>query len=275
MTEHHTKPPGVLAAGGVLDRIIEAKALRVREALRARPFANLIRECRESPRPHRSLKDALSGGDRVHIIAEIKRRSPSKGIIREDFHPVAIAESYAEGGAAALSVLTEEDFFGGSLDHLRAVREHVNLPLLRKDFLFCEYQLYEAAAAGADAVLLIVAALDDELLTRLVALADELGLDALVEVHTLAEMERAIRANAKIIGVNNRDLTTFTVDLETSLRLAEAAPRDAILVSESGISAGDDIRLLRAAGFQAFLIGEHFMRAERPGAALKRLLREA
>lgn len=270
MTGNDIKPPGVLAAGGVLDRIVEAKAIRVREAMRAKPLDILVEQS-ASTRARHSLRDALSSTDRVNIIAEIKRRSPSKGIIREDFDPVWIAESYAEGGAAALSVLTEEDFFGGSLDHLRAVRERVSLPLLRKDFLFCKYQLYEAAAAGADAVLLIVAILDDELLARLIALADELGLDALVEVHTLEEMERAVRAKAKIIGVNNRDLTTFTVDLDTSLRLAEAAPCDVILVSESGISAGEDIRLLQSAGFRAFLIGEHFMRAKHPSDALKEL----
>lgn len=212
--------------------------------------------------------------DRINIIAEIKRRSPSKGIIREDFDSVRIAASYAAGGAAAISVVCEEDFFGGSLDHLADVREVVDLPVLRKDFIIDEYQIYESAAAKADAVLLITAVLADPLLEQLLDLTQELNLEALVEVHSRDEMTRAVRAGAKIIGVNNRDLTTFDVDLDVSLELAALAPRDSILVSESGITRSSEIRRLKQAGFGGFLIGEHFMRSDDPGCALHDLIDE-
>ena len=264
-----TKPDGVLTAGGVLDRIVDAKSIRLADAKRSMPLEQII--ALMSPNDHRSFAESLAKPERVNIIAEIKHRSPSKGIIREDFNPVAIAESYEQAGAAAMSVLAEEDFFGGSLDYLRAIRERVNAPLLRKDFIFDEYQIYESVAAGADAVLLIVAVLDDELLERLIGLANETGLDALVEVHTADEMKRATLAGARIIGVNNRDLATFAVDLNTSFQLAQLAPASATLVSESGIRTGEDIRNLKSAGFSSFLIGEHFMRAENPGDALKQL----
>lgn len=269
--------PGLLSAGGVLDRIVEAKAGRLDEAKRRTPIERLAREALAiaAPPRARSLDAALRRPDRVNVIAEIKQRSPSKGIIREDFDPVRIAESYAGGGAAAMSVLCEEDFFGGSLAHLEAIRLSVDLPLLRKDFVFDSYQLYESRVAGADAVLLIVAILEDGLLGDLIGLANELGLDALVEVHSADEMMRADRAGAVMIGVNNRDLTTFTVDLRTSIQLAPLAPEGAILVSESGINTGSDIRRLRSAGFSAFLVGEHLMRAHNPGDTLRRLIEEA
>jgi indole-3-glycerol phosphate synthase len=225
--------------------------------------------------PERSFSAALQRSDRVNIIAEIKRRSPSKGTICQDFDPLRIAASYSKGGAAALSVLCEEDFFGGSLSDLEAIRARVDLPLLRKDFVFDPYQLYESRAAGADAVLLIVAILGDQLLASLIELVKQLGMDPLVEVHSAAELERAARAGATIIGVNNRDLTTFKVELDTSLRLAVHAPAGSILVSESGINTGVDIRGLRSAGFNAFLVGEHLMRAGDPGDALKNLIDEA
>jgi indole-3-glycerol phosphate synthase len=267
------RPPGVLAAGGVLDRIVAAKSVRVASAKQNGIAASDIVSTGKSRSGHNSLAAALRKSDRTNIIAEIKHRSPSKGIIREDFDPVRIAEGYASAGAAALSVLTEEDFFGGSLEHLRAIRKSLpETPLLRKDFLFDEYQLHESLEAGADAVLLITAILDDTSLARLIRLATELGLDALVEVHTKSELERAASAGARVIGINNRDLRDFTVDLATSLSLAPLAPNGAILVSESGISTDHDIALLSSAGFNAFLIGEHFMRAAEPGEALKRLL---
>lgn len=269
------RPAGVLKAGGILDRIVEAKAARLRFAMAQTPAGELAARG-ESVMMHRpSFAGNLKRAGTVNIIAEIKRRSPSKGIIREDFDPLRIAESYARAGAAAMSVLCEEDYFGGSLDHLRMIRAAGPTPLLRKDFLFDEYQLYEARAAGADAVLLIVAILDDGLLRRLVAKAAELNLDALVEVHTGEEMRRAASAGATVIGVNNRDLTTFNVDLGTSIKLAPLAPAGAVLVSESGIASRDDIARLRAAGYSAFLIGERFMRAADPGAALRELIGEA
>jgi len=274
--ETRIEQPGLLSAGGVLDRIIEAKAGRLDEAKRRAPIGEVTAKALAlAAMPgKRSLAAALRRPDRVNVIAEIKQRSPSKGIICEDFDPLRIAESYASGGAAALSVLCEEDFFGGSLVHLEAVRE-VGLPLLRKDFIFDPYQLYESRVAGADAVLFIVAILDDELLARLIRLGNELGLDALVEVHSAGEMTRAARAGASIIGINNRDLTTFNVDLDTSIQLAPLAPAGAILVSESGINTGSDIRRLRSAGFSAFLVGEHLMRAQHPHEALRRLIAEA
>ena len=262
--------------GGVLDRIVEAKAARLETAKRETPLDALIgRAAETSNRASRSFAKALARTDRVNLIAEIKRRSPSKGVIREDFDPVRIARGYASAGAAALSVLCEEDFFDGSLEHLKVVRDVVDLPVLRKDFIIDEYQVYETAATGADAVLLITAILDDGLLARLLRIARKLNLEALVEVHTRHEMTRAARAGGNLLGVNNRDLTTFDVDLQTSIEVAASAPRDAVLISESGITCGDDIRRLKRAGFSAFLVGEHFMRADDPGRALRELIVEA
>jgi len=239
----------------VLSEIIAKKRERVREAkTRANPHA---------------FSKALQG-DGINIIAEFKRRSPSKGMIREGANPIEIARAYDAGGAVAMSVLTEEDYFAGSLDDLREVKSAVKLPVLRKDFIVDEYQVYESAAAGADAILLIVAALDDESLTRLRRLAeDDLQMDALVEVHTSDEMRRAVACGAKLIGVNNRDLRTFAVSLETSLRLAREAPSDALLVSESGLNNAADLQRLYDAGYRGFLIGETLMRAEDPEQALR------
>jgi indole-3-glycerol phosphate synthase len=208
--------------------------------------------------------------DGINIIAEFKRRSPSKGVIREGANPSEIARAYEAGGAVAMSVLTEEDYFAGSLDDLRQVKSTVNLPVLRKDFIVDEYQVYESAAAGADAILLIVAALDDERLARLRGLAeDELQMDALVEVHSSDEMKRAVACGAILIGVNNRDLRTFEVSLETSLSLAREAPSEALFISESGLNNSADLRRLYDAGYRGFLIGETLMRADDPAAALR------
>lgn len=229
-------------------------------------------EVRRDARAHALLK-ALSDESKINIIAEFKRRSPSKGEIKCDADPLIIAGAYESAGAAAVSVLTEEDYFGGSLNDLRAVRQTVSLPILRKDFVFDEYQVYESAAAGADAVLLIVAALDDEVLGCLRRITeDELGMDSLVEVHTAGEMTRAAACGAKIIGVNNRDLRTFTVSLETSVQLAPIAPTGSVLISESGIESADHIRRLRSVGYRAFLIGESLMRADDPEIALRAYL---
>jgi indole-3-glycerol phosphate synthase len=272
MSKPTTLPKGVLASSGILDRIVEAKARRLDETKRQTPLDRLARI---RSRDTNSLHAALSRTEGINLIAEIKQRSPSKGIICEDFDPVRIARSYANGGAAAMSVLCEEDFFGGSLGHLEAIRSHVALPLLRKDFIFDEYQVYESASAGADAVLLIVAILEEDLLARLIRLAGEIGLDALVEVHSAREMKHAVKCGARIIGVNNRDLTTFKVDLDTSIELAPLAAEGALLVSESGINTGSDVRWLKSAGFNGFLVGEHLMRAHDPGEALRQLITEA
>ena len=232
-------------------------------------------EARRDSRPH-ALRTALDNRECLNVIAEFKRASPSKGMIRAGADPTQLALSYEAGGAAAVSVLTEEDRFKGSLDDLRAVRAAVKIPVLRKDFIFDEYQVYESAAAGADALLLIVAALDNETLSRLRRITeDELGMDALVEVHTGAEMRRAETAGATLVGVNNRDLHSFKVSLDVSVELACAARDGVSLVTESGLRSGSDLRRLGALGYRGFLIGETLMRATHPEQALRSLLAEA
>lgn len=272
MATEQSKIKGILSAGGILDRIVEQRIARIQEAKQALPLKELLEQLRQSEPTHLSFAEALSRTERTNIIAEVKRQSPSKGIIRENFNHLEIAGQYAEAGAAAMSVLTEEDFFGGSLSYLREIHHQTDVPLLRKDFIVDDYQIYEAALAGASAILLITAILDDELLAAFLQRAVELNLDALVEVHSEAEMQRAVAAGASLIGVNNRDLITFKVDLQTSVRLAPLAPESAILVSESGITKPEDIDELKAAGYQAFLIGEHLMRQPDVGAALKSLI---
>lgn len=260
-----------------LTEIMSLKRARLEESKKAQAIEGLraqAGDARRDSRPH-AFRSALQNRERINVIAEFKRASPSKGVIRADVEPAQIARSYEAGGATAISVLTEEDRFQGSLDDLRAVREMVKIPVLRKDFIFDEYQLYESAAAGADALLLIVAALDDEGLDRLRRLTeDELHMDALVEVHTKDEMRLAINAGATLIGVNNRDLHSFKVSLEVSVQLAQDAPRESLLISESGLSSGDDLRRLHALGYQGFLIGETLMRSAQPDEALRVLLNE-
>ena len=212
----------------------------------------------------------------LKIIAEFKRASPSVGTIRADLSPADVARDYQQGGACAISVLTEEEHFAGSIADLTAVRSSTHLPVLRKDFIVDAIQVYEAAVAGADAILLIVAALDDDSLGELRKVAeDELGLDALVEVHTSDELRRAVNTGAKIIGVNNRDLQTFEVSLNTSERLIAETPQNSIMISESGLHDPEQLRRLRALGFRGFLIGEGLMRAKNPGIALRDLLARA
>jgi len=258
----------------ILAEIIERKQQQLTAAKKAVSLETLrdaARTVRRAAIAH-ALRDALSS-DRINIIAEFKRRSPSKGVIRQAADPVEIAQEYGSAGAAAISVLTEENYFDGSLDDLRAIRKAVRLPLLRKDFIFDEYQLCEAANAGADAALLIVAALDDAPLSSLREIAeDRLGMDALVEVHDEVEMKRAAQCGAKLIGVNNRDLRTFEVSLDTSLNLARYAPANAILISESGLKTAADLRRLNDVGYRGFLIGESLMRAKSPRQALAELL---
>jgi len=217
--------------------------------------------------PRRPFRAALESRHRA-IIAEVKKASPSKGVIRDDFDPVWIAERYASNGAAAISVLTEERYFQGHLNYLAAIRERVSVPLLRKDFIFDPYQLYEARAFGADAALLIVAILADTLLQELLWLAEELNLTPVVEIHDRAELDRAVRSGARVLGINNRDLRTFQVSLSTTEELLPAVPPDALVVAESGIETAADIERLERLGVGAFLIGEAFMRATDPGARL-------
>ena len=248
----------------VLSEIISKKQERVAAAKTRGSLENVQRPAN----PH-ALRAALRS-EGINVIAEFKRRSPSKGVIRADANLKEIVQSYEAGGAIGISVLTEEDYFDGSLDDLKSVKTTVDLPVLRKDFVFDEYQVYESAAAGADAILLIVAALDDETLSRLRRVAeDELEMDALVEVHTGEEMKRAIASGATLIGVNNRDLRTFEVSLDTSLSLAREAPQGALLISESGLRSPEDLQRLREAGYHGFLIGETLMRANNPEAALR------
>lgn len=255
----------------MLQTIIDHKMQELEARRRARPLASL----RDAPlfaAPRRDFAAALAAPGR-RIIAEVKRASPSRGRIREDFDPVAIATGYAAAGAAAVSVLTDERFFEGSLDHLSAVRQRVAIPVLRKDFLFEPYHLYEARAAGADAFLLIAAILTAEHMRELVALGEELGMTALVEVHSAEQIDRAGAAGVRVWGINNRDLDSLEVRLETGFELLRLLPPAATVVIESGLRTVEDLARFEAAGARAFLIGETLMRAPDPGAALGALLR--
>jgi indole-3-glycerol phosphate synthase len=257
-------------SGTRLGEIVAARRRQIEEAEARTPLATLKRAA-QARVGRRDFAVALSPGP-LRVIAELKRASPSRGILRPTYRCAAIAQSYQAAGAAALSVLTEERHFLGSLADLETARAATRLPVLRKDFILEDYQIYESAAAGADALLLIVAALPDEDLRRFLDLCRELRLDALVEVHDESELERAVAAGAGIIGVNNRDLKTLKVDLEVSFRLRPHIPRGTIAVSESGIKTGDEFGRVARAGYQAALIGERFMTAADPGAALRELL---
>lgn len=260
-----------------LNEIIELKKRRLEiakskislEELKGKAF-----EVREKAKPHR-LQKALAEKNKINIIAEIKRASPSKGVINDKIDVAEAARDYESGGACAISVLTEEDKFQGSLEDLKTARRNVSLPILRKDFIFDEFQIYEAADAGADVILLIAAMLDDENLLRLRRLAeDELKLDALVEVHTLEELERAKKIGAALIGINNRDLHSFKVSLDVSRELIKHAPADAFMIAESGLQTREDLLELNKLGFHGFLIGETLMRSENIVEELRKLSRD-
>jgi indole-3-glycerol phosphate synthase len=254
-------------------RAIVAATRRITELRRARePLAALERRASAATPDGTRFERELGMDGRINVIAECKRRSPSKGVLAADYDPVRIAASYEAGGAAAVSVLTEPTFFDGALEHLEAVRAAVGLPLLRKDFIVEDYQLFEARAAGADAVLLIVAALEQPDLEALQRRAWEIGLAALVEVHDEPELTRAVDAGARIVGVNNRNLRTLSVDLDGSDRLAARIPRSATAVSESGLKTRDELDRLSAAGYRAFLIGERFMTDKDPAGAIQTLI---
>ncbi len=225
----------------------------------------------DEPRGFANAMAAKIASGNAAVIAEIKKASPSKGVLREDFHPAAIAASYESGGAACISVLTDRDFFQGSEAYLKEARAACSLPVIRKDFIIDDYQVYEARAMGADCILLIVASLDDQKLNSLDALAHDLGMDVLVEVHDAPELERALRLSNRLIGINNRNLRTFEVSLGTTLDLLEQIPDDHIVVTESGIHVTDDVKLMRENAVNAFLVGEAFMRADDPGAKLAEL----
>jgi indole-3-glycerol phosphate synthase len=261
-----------------LASVVESKRARLEKSKSRVSFYNLRASAYEARTraTRRAFSKALSNDKQVNVIAEIKRASPSKGDLGLNANVDEVARAYSRGGAAAVSVVTEEDYFHGSLEDLRTVRRSISLPVLRKDFIFDEYQVYESAAAGADALLLIAALLDDETLVRLRNLAEvELGMDALVEVHTREEMRRASDSGSMLIGVNNRNLHTFEVSVETSLELINEAPGGALLISESGLSTGSQLKRLRSAGYRGFLIGESLIGTENKEVALRSIIREA
>src|SRR6202171_203553 len=257
-------------SGTVLDRILHARRVEVDHRKRVLPEAAL-RYGVNAATPLRDFPSALTR-DSLNIIAELKPASPSKGILRDPFHPVELARTWEPAGPAVLSVLTEGEFFRGSLKNLRDARNAVKLPVFRKDFIFDPWQVWETRANDADSFLLILAALDDALLRDLLALGREIGMEPLVEIHTVQELDRALGAGSRIVGVNNRDLKTLSVHVETSFELIDRIPDECIAVSESGLRSHDDLVKLRAAGFDAFLVGESLMLSSDPGATLAQFL---
>jgi indole-3-glycerol phosphate synthase len=261
----------------ILNKILAVKADEVAAAKKYRDLASLRREVegdaalRADIRGFEaSLRKNIAAG-RAGVIAEVKKASPSKGVLRPDFRPAAIAESYAEGGAACLSVLTDVNFFQGSVEYLKQARAAVELPVIRKDFIVDMYQVYEARAMGADAILLIVSALDHGLMAELEACAQELGMDVLVEVHDGDELTAALKLKTPLVGINNRNLRTFEVSLDTTIGLLPRIGSERLVVTESGIMVPGDVQRMRAANVHAFLVGEAFMRAASPGDELRRL----
>jgi len=255
----------------ILDRILEHKRQAVAESRDRLPVAELIARVRDQDEP-RDFRAAITGRDRIRLIAEMKKASPSAGVIREDFAPDELAALCEKAGAAAVSVLTDAQFFQGSLDYVAQVKGRVAIPVLRKEFVIDEYQVYESRAAAADALLLIVRAVSVSELKRLRKLTRELGMHALVEVHSEREAETALDAGAEIIGINNRDLETFKTDISTTVRLRKLLRDETTVVSESGISSRDDVELLERAGVDAVLVGETIMRSADVGAKVKELL---
>jgi len=256
----------------ILSQIIEEKRRVVDEAKRARPLDGLVRAAKEVT-VHSAFKKSISRPHHVNLIAELKKASPSKGVLRADFNPTKIAVTYQANGASALSVLTDERFFEGRLEYIQKVKESVSLPVLRKDFIIDEYQIYESVVAGADAILLIADLLSVNELTGFYDLASSLGLDAMIEVHNEEDVEKALATDAGIIGINNRDLHTFRVDLGVTQKLVRLLPANKIKVSESGIKTYEDIMSLKSLGVNAVLIGEAFMEASDIGAKMREIMR--
>jgi indole-3-glycerol phosphate synthase len=254
----------------ILDKILAAKKREVERHKQAVRLTSLL-ECTARRKAPLDFASALKGDD-IRLIAEVKKASPSRGVLRPYFDPMALAKTYAENGAAAISVLTDAEFFQGSPEHLAAIREAVSLPLLRKDFIYDEYQIYETAAYGADALLLITAILEPRQLEKMITLSRSLGLGCLVEVHNEEEIKKALAGGAAIIGINNRDLKTFEVDVDTTRRLRPLVPEDKIVVSESGISRREDIQKLKDWGVDAVLIGEALVTARNIPKKIKELM---
>jgi len=254
----------------ILNKIVSAKKEEVAYLKRARPLQDLKAVIHDLTSP-RNFREAISSRD-CAIIAEVKGRSPSKGLLREDFDPVKIASIYEGNGAAAISVLTDREFFGGNKSYLADIKKYVRLPLLRKDFIIDPYQIYETRSLNGDAILLIAGLLEEDQLREYIHLAESLGLSALVEVHSMNELDKTLAAGAAVIGINNRDLRTFSTDIKTSMNLAPHIPSDRTIISESGIHTRNDIETLIKAGFHAFLIGETLMLSENIGTKLKELL---
>ena len=257
----------------ILNKILAVKAQEVADAVAAKPLAAMRAEAEQAGAPRDftgAIRTRIAAGQPA-VIAEIKKASPSRGVLRADFRPAEIAASYARHGAACLSVLTDEQFFQGSAAYLKQARAACTLPVLRKDFIVDEYQIYDARAMGADAILLIAAALDVKQMQTFEALAHSLGMAVLVEVHDGAELDAALQLNTPLVGVNNRNLRTFEVSLQTTLDLLPRIPADRIIVTESGILNAEDVRLMRGNRVNAFLVGEAFMRADDPGAELEKV----
>ncbi len=255
----------------ILDTIITHKLKELQKEKEQVPLVTLKSQLVDLP-PTKDFKRAIALPEKISLIAEVKKKSPSKGVIRDDFDPVEIANIYGENGAAAISVLTDENFFAGKLDYLSAIRDTVDVPLLRKDFTVDPYHIYQARATGADAVLLIVAALTKKQLNEFMDIASSISLASLVEVHTESELEIALEIGAEIIGINNRDLRTFHTDLETTFKLRESIPFGKTVVSESGIYTRDDVDSLRDAGVNAILVGESLMRSPDIGKKVNELI---
>jgi indole-3-glycerol phosphate synthase len=255
----------------MLDKIVEHKKKEIAVSKLKKPLSFLMKEAARAKRSRGFLRSLQKAGS-IHVIAEIKRRSPSKGVLRKIFKPVALARTFEKAGASALSVLTDKKFFGGSPDILKKVHRTTTLPILRKDFILEEYQVYETKQMGADALLLIAAILSKNELASLSSLARRLDLDVLFEVHTPSDIQKILPLKPRLVGINNRDLKTFRVNLETTKRLSRKIPRKCLLVSESGIKTSEDMALLKKWGVRAVLVGESLMKEKNAGCALERLL---
>jgi len=257
----------------ILKKILDRKHEEIAERSAVTSVAQLIEKAQSAPSPRgfaAALAAKIAAGQSA-VIAEIKKASPSKGVIREDFDPAAIAESYEQGGAACLSVLTDVDFFQGADEYLRMAREATQLPVIRKDFIIDDYQVYEARAMGADCILLIVSALTEQQLTHLHDLAQSLGMDVLIEVHDGAELDVALKLDNQMVGINNRNLHSFEVSLDNTYQLLDKIPTGEMVITESGIHSAEDVAAMRARNVNSFLVGEAFMRSERPGERLAEL----